>query len=841
MVAIQSFLSILRDKEAAYMKNNRSLPALILLLCAFLLSASCAVSETFTLPANTKAIAGHAFENCTNFDGTLTIPAGVETIGEYAFSGCSGFTGVPVIPSTVTSIGAYAFRGCTGFSGTLYLSPTIQLDPLAFEGCSEALSVVYARVALVIDSPETEDGGFHQASHAAASAFCQAKSLDYQVFGAEDSNQNGEIDEQDLLAAAKSAIDQKYNVLILPGFSFGGIISSLQEQNPGVCFIGLDITKDDFGSAEIGSNVYLASYHEEQAGFLAGYAAVKLGYKHIGFLGGMATPAVKRYGYGYIQGADAAAERGSGVTLEYLYANRFWPEPIIKTYMDRVYGKDGGALGVEVVFACGGGIWGSVGASASAFPGAKIIGVDADQAELIDGTFSAPGFTVTSAMKNLGSTIRRALTAVTEGSWSSLGGKAEQLGIVSADPAENHVGIPDSTQFSSSFSKEDYLALVAKIHSGEIVVSGSTEAMPRPANITVYDLGTIGTLDYRIAILTGSKAQGAEEFDAADQIAEAHPYDVLHDIYPERFNEEEERAVTIRKLKAFARDPFVRAILSVQAVDGVTEAFANIRSSRDDILLIAGVPQEELGPLSAVSDFILDTDGIQAGIQVANLAHQWGCDVLVHFSFARHMSMEGIVAKHDVMKITAEGHSIEFADEVCPDPVADEGMEYAVNWILTNVPEIMQQYPGKKVCFYFTNCGLQAPLQKAVADQQNAYYALPCCPSPYHGFQDAFGLTASYDDPEGALKGIAAYLKEKDAVGRFSTWALPVNMTMIRGSFQYACLSAEGKTDGKADQAKFVACYAAAAGTGVHIEADQDTENYLLVALQPVDFADYLD
>lgn len=46
-------------------------------------------------------------------------------------------------------------------------------------------------------------------------------------------------------------------------------------------------------------------YAEEQAGYLAGYAAVNEGYTQLGFMGGIAVPAVIRYGYGFIQGADA--------------------------------------------------------------------------------------------------------------------------------------------------------------------------------------------------------------------------------------------------------------------------------------------------------------------------------------------------------------------------------------------------------------------------------------------------------------------------------------------------------------------------------------------------------
>ena len=114
---------------------------------------------------------------------------------------------------------------------------------------------------------------------------------------------------------------------------------------------------------------------------MAGYAAVKLGYKKLGFLGGMAVPAVVRYGYGFVQGVDAAAaELGlTDVAVKYAYGNQFYGDADITAAMDVWYGAD-----TEVVFACGGGIFTSAGESAKKY-GKKVIGVDVDQAGTIDG------------------------------------------------------------------------------------------------------------------------------------------------------------------------------------------------------------------------------------------------------------------------------------------------------------------------------------------------------------------------------------------------------------------------------------------------------------------------
>ena len=351
---------------------------------------------------------------------------------------------------------------------------------------------------------------------------------------------------------------------------------------------------------------------------------------------------------------------------------------------------------------------------------------------------------------------------------------------------------------------------------------------------------------YKIAIMTGTTSQGEEEYYAATSLAEQYPDIVIHDTYPDNFSSEVE--TTISKLISFASDPEVKAIIFVQAVQGATAAYTQILNDmgRDDILLIAGVPAEDPADISAVADIVLANDEIGCGYQVADLSNAWGCDVLVHYSFARHLSYETIVAKRDAMKATAESYGIEFVERDCPDPTGDAGMSGAQAAVLEDIPKVMEEYAGKKVCFYCTNCGLQVALQQAIINEPDAYYALPCCPSPYHGFQEAFGLTATYGDIDGAIKNLATYLNDHDAIDRFSTWSLPVNMSMINAGFAYAQLYAEGQTDGKLDMDKLSECFAEAAGgeieLGTYVDASgNEYDNYLLIALEPIDFADYLD
>lgn len=198
-------------------------------------------------------------------------------------------------------------------------------------------------------------------------------------------------------------------------------------------------------------------------------------------------PAVTRFGYGYVQGADKAAQE-LGITdqvqVEYVCGGQFYGDADITAYMDTWYGSKG----VQAVFACGGGIYTSA-AEAAVKTGGKVIGVDSDQSPIIDKY--GKGLTVTSAMKGLETTVKTVLTDIKAGKWSNYVGKIDNLGLVSENPEDNFVELPlKSTQWGEGFTENDYRALVKSMYDGEIKVSNDTTAMPKTA-IKVNDYGSI--------------------------------------------------------------------------------------------------------------------------------------------------------------------------------------------------------------------------------------------------------------------------------------------------------------------------------------------------------------
>ena len=334
------------------------------------------------------------------------------------------------------------------------------------------------KVAMITDYADITDQSFNQTSYEGCKAYCDPNGIEFTYFKPLGDN------DAERIAMVDAAVAEGYNILVLPGYAFGPTIVAQAEVYPDVKFIALDVGAGDLGEGYVvPENVYCAVYQEELAGYMAGYAAVKMGYKHLGYLGGMAVPAVVRFGYGYIQGIDAAAtEMGiaNEIVLEYVYGNTFSGDADVTAVMDTWYKE----MGVEAIFSCGAGIYTSA-AEAAAKVGGKLIGVDVDQAPIIDSVYGE-GMTLTSAMKGLSATVQAVLADVIEnGNWANYGGQISTLGLVSEDPTANYVQLPmESTQWTESFTQEDYKALVKAMLDGEIVVSNDTTAMPA-VSITV--------------------------------------------------------------------------------------------------------------------------------------------------------------------------------------------------------------------------------------------------------------------------------------------------------------------------------------------------------------------
>ena len=328
-------------------------------------------------------------------------------------------------------------------------------------------------IAQVCDVGTIDDESFNQGCWDAVEAYGEANGIDVNYYLPPD-----DPSDEDRQSMIRQAVSDGYDTVVCVGYLYGSSIDWAAAEFPDVNFIGVDITAGDINAeGNIPSNVYCITFKEEQAGYLAGYAAVKDGFTNLGFLGGQAVPAVIRYGYGFVQGADAAAaELGTNISINYWYGNQFFGDANITAKMESWYQG-----GTEVVFACGGGIYTSAVEAAVKYDG-KVIGVDVDQRYVgdkgvADGAYSYNPF-LTSAMKGLGVAVTDALDHITAGTWDTIAGTNGNYGLEEGD----YVGLPteEASWGFTTFTQDEYTALLEKIRSGEITVDNSSDAATTP-------------------------------------------------------------------------------------------------------------------------------------------------------------------------------------------------------------------------------------------------------------------------------------------------------------------------------------------------------------------------
>ena len=359
---------------------------------------------------------------------------------------------------------AFTMVACGGAASSTASSAAATSEAASAESTTGAKT----DVAFVTDVGNIDDQSFNQYTWQGVQDFCAANGLNANYYRPTEDSDAARIEQMD------NAVADGAKAIVVAGYLFGSSIAEAQEKYPEVQFLALDVSAFDLGDKTAGANTALITYREEQAGYLAGYAAVIDGYKELGFLGGMAVPAVIRYGYGFVQGADAAAkELGvSDVNIKYWYSGGFAATDEVKNKMDGWYSE-----GTEVVFACGGPVCQSCDAAAQA-NGGKMIGVDGDQSGQFDTV-------ITSAMKALANSVNVALTDAMNNGWKfseTYAGKETTLGA-----AEDCVGLPMETSKFTAFTQEQYDTLFTAIADGSLVVDNSFDAEVKPAvtNVTV--------------------------------------------------------------------------------------------------------------------------------------------------------------------------------------------------------------------------------------------------------------------------------------------------------------------------------------------------------------------
>ena len=355
-----------------------------------------------------------------------------------------------------------------------------EADPDAIEDSMTSADSKY-QVAFVTDVGQLKDKSFNQGTFDGVKLYAAANGLSYKYYQPANGSEATDDDRYD---AMKAAVEGGADVVVCAGYLQEAALKKAAIEYPDTPFVFIDgyPLTDDAGNTL--SNVAGIAFKEEQAGYMAGYAAVMDGFTKLGFSGGGGgtNPACCRFGYGYVQGANAAAlEKGVTVDMNYSwqYGSNFSASTDLQTMINGWY-----VNGTEIVFACGGSMFQSIVAAASANDG-YVIGVDVDQS-------GESEYVVTSAMKGLAETVKHMLSEVVAGNFANYGGKIETLGLVNGDdPTANYVQLPmETTQWGDGFTQDDYKALVKAMYDGDVTVSNDISAMPA-TTITVNFAGNI--------------------------------------------------------------------------------------------------------------------------------------------------------------------------------------------------------------------------------------------------------------------------------------------------------------------------------------------------------------
>ena len=311
-------------------------------------------------------------------------------------------------------------------------------------------------IAFITDVGQLKDKSFNQGTYDGVKLYAAANGLSYKYYQPANGDQATDDDRYD---AMKAAVEGGAKVVVCAGFMQETALKRAAAEFPEVPFVFIDGYPLAVDAGNTLTNVAAIAFNEEQAGYFAGYAVVKDGFEKLGFSGGGGgnNPAVCRFGYGFAQGANAAAaELGKTVDMNYSweYGASFSASPELQTMANGWY-----ANGTEIIFACGGSMFQSIAAAASANDG-YVVGVDVDQAGQSDAV-------VTSAMKGLADAVQWAVAKVYDGTFSEIGGIATSLGV-----AEHAVGLPtaaDSWRFET-FTVEEYNAMYDKVLNGELTI-----------------------------------------------------------------------------------------------------------------------------------------------------------------------------------------------------------------------------------------------------------------------------------------------------------------------------------------------------------------------------------
>ena len=351
---------------------------------------------------------------------------------------------------------------------------------------------------------------------------------------------------------------------------------------------------------------------------------------------------------------------------------------------------------------------------------------------------------------------------------------------------------------------------------------------------TEQDSSTAGD-NWKIAVMTSTVTQGEEPYRAAELVAEKYPGRVVHVTFPDNFTTEQE--VALSTILSVGADPDVKALLIAGTPAGFAALIDKLKEQRPDILVWAGSPSDDATVIAEAADVVFNTDIPEQGYQLAEAAYEMGATTIVHYSFPRHMSVELLLERRNNMEERALELGMTFVDGTTPDPTSDAGTTGTQQFILEDVPKMIEQY-GENTAFFGTNQAQVEPMIKTVLEE-GGIFLMPNDPSPFIGYPSALGIEVPEEnqgDFEWMNEQISEKLAELGMSGRAGNWNISLQILNLQVGAAYAEAFINGETNGEFfDRDVFESVMKEVAGEEVSIQAyqdpatEQELENYMVV------------
>lgn len=310
---------------------------------------------------------------------------------------------------------------------------------------------------------------------------------------------------------------------------------------------------------------------------------------------------------------------------------------------------------------------------------------------------------------------------------------------------------------------------------------------------------SLTAMGYKIGLVTGTVSQNEEEYRGGEYAVRKYGDKIIHVTYPDMFMTEQE--TTIAQIVQFAYDPEVKAIIVNQAVPGTIPALRRVQQMRPDIFTIAVSPQEDPWIVLDTVDIALNTDDLDRGRTIPEVAKAMGAEVFLHYTFPRHMSIEFLARRRDIMRDTCEELGMEFVQLSSPDPTGEQGITGTQQFMMEDIPRQIAIY-GPNTAVFGTNCAMMEQIITQVI-ATGALFPEQCCPSPAHAYPAALGIEVTEEmnaqiqagNMAPLVEAIDQRVRELGAGGRLGTWPVAMPYEFSKAAVEIAVALIEGKVN----------------------------------------------